>query len=111
MAEFKITRFRYTWRGNWTSGSTTYYKDDVVYYRGSAWVCVRQHTSSVFDDAQTYTEPGDTFASPAWTKMVDGRQWLGQWTNGTRYDPGVIVQAGGNLYLCVASHVSSTNFN
>lgn len=111
MAEFKITRFRYTWRGNWASGSTTYYKDDVVYYRGSAWVCVRQHTSSVFDDAQTYTEPGDTFASPAWSKMADGRQWLGEWTNGTRYDPGVIVQAGGNLYLCVASHVSASNFN
>ena len=111
MAEFKITRFRYTWRGNWVDGSTLYYKDDVVFYRGSAWVCVRQHTSDIFDDAQTFITPGNTFPSPAWVKMVDGRQFLGEWSSGTRYDPGVFVLAGGNIYLCLESHVSSANFN
>jgi hypothetical protein len=111
MAEFKITRFRYTWRGDWSGSSVTYYRDDVVYNQGSAYVCVRQHVSGVFDDAQTYVAPGDTNPSPAWIKMADGREWKGGWTNNVRYDAGVIVQAGGNLYLSVASHVSSTNFN
>lgn len=111
MAEFKITRFRYTWRGDWVGNSTTYYKDDVVFYRGSAWVCVRQHVSNVFDDAQVFTNPGDTFPSPAWVKMADGREWLGDWTPDTRYDPGVLVLSGGHLYLCIESHQSSVNFN
>jgi hypothetical protein len=111
MAEFRITSFRYTWKGDWDESSVTYYKDDVVFYRGSAWVCVRQHVSDVFDDAQIYTNPGDTFPSPAWIKMADGREWLGDWSSGTRYDPGVLVLSGGNVYLCVASHVSAVNFN
>ena len=111
MAEFKITRFRYTWRGNWSGSSVSYIKDDVVYYRGSSWVCIRAHTSAVFDDAQTYIPSGETLVAPAWVKMVDGREFLGQWTNSVRYEPGVLVVTGGNVYLCISSHVSSTNFN
>jgi hypothetical protein len=112
MAEFKITRFRYTWTGNWDSNySSLYNKDDVVFYQGSAWVCVRQHNPSVFADDQAFTSPGDTLPSPAWTKMSDGRKWLGNWQSSTQYDPGVLVVAGGNLYLCITAHQSSTNFN
>ena len=110
MAEFKITRFRYTWKDEWSTADV-YNKDDVVYYRGSAWVCIRQHTSTVFNDDQTYTAPGDTNVSPAWTKMSDGKEWLGDWADGIRYDAGILVRTGGNVYLCVSSHISSTNFN
>ena len=111
MAEFKITRFRYTWKGDWSGSSVTYYKDDVVYHQGSPWVCIRQHTSGVFDDAQTYTAAGDTLPSPAWVKMAEGREWNGQWSSAQVYDLGALVVAGGNLYLCVAAHTSSSNFN
>lgn len=111
MAEFKITRFRYTWKGDWSGSAVTYYKDDVVFYAGSAWVCIRQHTSDVFDNAQIYTAPGNTFPSPAWSKTAEGREFLGSWTSNTRYDPGMLVMAGGNLYLCVTSHQSTTDFN
>jgi hypothetical protein len=113
MAEFKITRFRYTWKGNWAAldDSTLYYKDDVVYYSGSAWVCIRQHVPTLFEENQLFTPPGDTDAAPAWTKMVEGRDWADQWTTGVLYEPGQLVLAGGNVYLCVASHTASTNFN
>lgn len=111
MAEFKITRFRYTWRNTWSSSSVTYFKDDVVYHRGSAWVCIRQHVSSTFNSAQTYVEGGETNASPAWVKMVEGRQFLGAWTAGVTYEPNTLVRAGGHVYLCTASHIASTNFN
>ena len=111
MAEFKITRFRYTWRGNWSGSSISYIKDDVVYYRGSSWVCVRAHTSDVFDSAQDYIPAGSTSIAPGWVKMTEGRQFLGDWTNNTRYDPGVLIYSGGNVYLCVDSHISSANFN
>jgi len=111
MAEFRITRFRYTWRGNWSASSVTYYKDDVIFYQGASWACIRQHESSVFDDAQTYLPAGNTDPSPAWVKTTEGRKFLGPWTASTRYDPGVLVVDGGNLYLCIVSHQSSTNFN
>jgi hypothetical protein len=113
MAEFKITRFRYTWKGNWAAldDSTLYYKDDVVYYEGSAWVCIRQHVPTLFAENQVYTPPGDTDAAPAWTKMTDGRAWAGNWTSGELYEPGQLILVGGNVYLCVTSHTASTNFN
>jgi len=111
MAEFRITRFRYTWRGNWSASSVTYYKDDVIFYQGASWACIRQHVSSVFDDAQTYLPAGNTDPSPAWVKTTEGRKFLGPWTASTRYDPGVLIVDGGNLYLCIVSHQSSTNFN
>lgn len=110
MAEFKITRFRYAWRGNW-SAAVTYNKDDVIFYQGASWACIRQHVSDVFDDAQTYIPTGNTAAAPAWVKTTEGRKFLGPWSADTRYDPGVLVIAGGNLYLCIVSHQSSTNFN
>ena len=111
MAEFKITRFRYTWKGDWDTNVSTYYKDDVVYYQGSAWVCIRQHAPGIFSDDIEYTAPGDTLPSPAWAKMLDGREFLGNWTSGVQYNSGVLVLAGGNLYLCINAHLSSSNFN
>ena len=111
MAEFKITRFRYTWTGDWDTNVATYFKDDVVYYQGSSWVCIRQHSPTLFATDQSYTPAGETNAVPAWTKTTDGREFLGPWTSDTRYEPGVLVVDGGNLYLCIVSHQSSTNFN
>lgn len=111
MAEFKITRFRYTWRGAWVGDSTTYYKDDVVFHRGSTWVCIRQHTSDNFYAAQDFIVPGETQASPAWIKSADGRQFLGEWAASTSYDLGALVLSGGNLYLCISGHTSGTYFS
>ena len=111
MAEFKITRFRYTWKGDWSSTPELYYKDDVVYHSGSAWVCIRQHVPDFFNDAQTYTAAGDTLPSPAWVKSVDGREWQGDWSASEIYEAGVLVLSGGNVYLCVSSHTSTVNFS
>jgi hypothetical protein len=110
MAEFKITRFRYTWKDQWITADE-YNKDDVVYYQGSSWVCLRQHTAGDFADDIAFIAAGDTNPSPAWRKMTDGRTFSGEWANNTRYNPGMLVKTGGNVYLCVTAHTSSTNFN
>jgi hypothetical protein len=110
MAEFRISRFRYTWEGNWTT-AVTYNRDDVVYYRGSAWVCIRQHTSSAFNADLTFIPSGQTLATPAWVKMSEGRAFLGPWTSTTLYEPNDLILHGGNLYVCIVSHTSSTYFN
>jgi hypothetical protein len=110
MAEFKITRFRYIWKDQWISGED-YNRDDVIFYQGSSWVCVRQHTAGDFADDIAFIAPGDTNPSPAWRKMTDGRAFGGDWTTNTRYDPGILIKVGGNVYLCISAHTSSANFN
>lgn len=106
MAEFKISRFRYTWKGAWES-STEYIKDDVVSYGGSSWVCIRMHTATAFLNDQNFLEnESDTDYSPAWTKMADGYAWKGVWAPTTVYAEGDIVRNGGRLYICVNDHVS-----
>lgn len=109
MAEFKISRFRYTWKGNWTT-AIAYIKDDVVRYSGGSWVCIRSHTASTFVANQTYTPQGQTDADPAWIKMTDGYVWRDQWAVTTLYNPGDVVINGGEVYLCVNSHTSVNTF-
>jgi len=112
MAEFKISRIRYTWRNAWAT-TTAYNRDDVIRYGGSTWICQRQHTASTFAADQTYlANPGDSAATPAWLKMTDGYAWRGPWTTTpTLYNPGDIALYGGVIYLCVISHTSQSTFD
>lgn len=111
MAEFKISRIRYTWRNEWTNG-TVYNRDDVVGYGGSSWVCFRQHTATAFAADQTFlANPNDTDPTPAWRKMTDGYAFRNDWLPSTLYNPGDIVINGGNLYLCITSYTSDSTFD
>ncbi len=111
MAEFKISRIRYTWRNVWTT-TTAYNRDDVVSYGGSSWVCVRQHAASTFNADQAYlANPGDSSPTPAWIKMTDGYAFRDEWLPSTLYKLGDVVINGGNLYLCVTSYTSTSIFD
>jgi hypothetical protein len=111
MAEFKISRIRYTWRNAWTT-TTAYNRDDVVSYGGSSWVCVRQHAASTFNADQAYlANPGDTDPTPAWIKMTDGYAFRNEWQPTTLYKLGDVVINGGNLYLCITSYTSTSIFD
>lgn len=112
MAEFRISRIRYTWRNAWAT-TTAYNRDDIIRYGGSTWVCQRQHTSSTFAADQAYlANPGDTDPTPAWFKMTDGYAWRGGWTTTpTLYNPGDLALHGGVIYLCVISHTSQSTFD
>ena len=110
MAEFRISRIRYTWRNAWAT-TTAYNRDDVIRYGGSTWICQRQHTASVFATDQTYlANAGDSAPTPAWLKMTDGYVWRGPWTTPTLYNPGDLALYGGVIYLCVNSHTSTSTF-
>ena len=112
MAEFKISRIRYTWKNEWVADSTTYNKDDVVRYGGSTWICQRQHTASTFAaDQNYYNNPGDTQPTPTWLKMTDGYEWKGEWATTTLYNSGDIALYGGVIYLCVIGHTSTSIFD
>ena len=109
MAEFKISRIRYTWKGTW-SQSVVYQRDDVVSQGGSSYVCLIGHTaSSNFYTDLFFTPPGDTSPTPRWVKMTDGFFFRGDWqSGGTAYGIGDVAVAGGKLYLCTVAHTSDS---
>ncbi len=104
MAEFKLGRIRFVWKGDW-SASTTYYKDDVVSYGGRTYLCVKGHTA----DSDFYT---DLDVIPTkWNQFSDGVEWKGEWQQLTLYKENDLVKYGGFIYICTNGHTSSTVSN
>lgn len=102
MAEFKLGRLKFVWRGDWATGAT-YVKDDIVKYGGKSYVCVQGHTAA----ADFYTN----LTSSYWQLMTDGFAWLGTWeASGTHYALGDIVLVNGKTYICTTPHNSSLLF-
>ena len=110
MAEFKISRIRYTWKGDWGTG-TNYNRDDIVRYGGSSWICIRQHTASAFKSDQEFlaSESASEF-SPAWIRMTSGYAFRGAWVSSTLYNAGDVISYGGYLYLSNTEHTSNSSF-
>ena len=111
MAEFRISRIRYTWRNSWST-TTVYNRDDVIRYGGSTWICQRQHTAGAFAADQIYlANQNDTAPTPTWLKMTDGYAWRGAWVTPNLYNPGDLALYGGVIYLCVSSHQAQSTFD
>ena len=97
MAEFKLGRIRFIYKGSWTAG-TVYYTDDIVRNGGNTYVCIAGHTApSLFSTSQ----------STYWNKISDGSEWKGNWTTSTLYKVNDIVKYGGYLYIANAEHTSA----
>ena len=103
-AEFKIGRLRFTWAGEWETG-TFYNRDAVSQFNGKTYVCVTPHTSGVFYDDLYYSTP-EGGPLPYWILMIDGRTWKQEWLPGTAYSLGNIVRFGGVAYICTEPHTS-----
>ncbi len=111
MAEFKLERFKYTWKGEWITG-TVYKRDDIVRVGGKSYVCLEGHTA----DAKFKTDllavlegSNPPQAAPRWRLMTDGRSYKGQWATATTYAISDIVEKDGSLWVCDNEH-DSTNF-
>ena len=105
MADFNLDRIRFRWKSTWTA-DTAYVKDDIVYYKGKAYVCLIGHTSN---SAALTTDLND--ASPKWVLMLDGFVWRGDWSTETYYTPGDTVKFDGYVYRCVTAHTSTNLVN
>ncbi len=100
MAEFKLGRLRFVWKGTWT-GATAYVKDDIIRYGGSTFVCLTGHTSN--------TNFNTDLTSSKWEKMSQGLEWkTSPWTTSTLYKEGDVVRYGGKVYIAIANHTSSS---
>ena len=99
MAEFKLGRIRFIWKGDWAL-STVYYKDDIVRNGGNTYVCIAGHTAPAL-----FTTSESTY----WNKISDGQDWKGDWAINTYYKINDIVKYGGYLYVANESHTSDAN--
>jgi len=109
MAEFKLSRIKFTWLGDWAAGHN-YVKDDIVRYGGKSYVCLHGHTSDV--NFYTDLEKQDLTtvpitADPQWELMFDGYEWKGDWQPTTFYNTGDLVKYNGIVYICVLRHTSN----
>ena len=102
MADFKLGRIRFVWKGQWAYPNT-YYKDDVIRFGGKTYICLIGHIASEFfnDDVNAN--------DPRWEQMSDGVAWRGDWQPQTVYVLNDIVKYGGMLYICNYGHTSDND--
>jgi hypothetical protein len=108
MAEFRLGRLKFNWRGDWTV-STAYVVDDVVQIGGNTYVCTINHTSA--GTADDWYSTDFNIGSPRWQLMVPGVDSVGIFTSGTYYGPNDVVSYGGVLYRTLTPHVGSAFTN
>ena len=108
MAEFKLKRLKYNWKGSWTA-STEYYNDDVVRLGAYIYVCVAPHVANAdfYQDLNFLNNEIPPSVEPRWVVMVESVSWQGPWTENTYYTRGALVKQGAVVYLCVEEHTSA----
>jgi hypothetical protein len=109
MAEFKLERFKYNWRGDW-SADTSYKRDDIVRVGGKSYVCVVTHISnSSFRTDLNAILPGSIppQPQPKWTVMTSASTFQGDWAQSIDYNLGDVVLYNGSLWSCTVSHSSA----
>ena len=113
MSEFKISRIRYKWKGEWSSGNS-YLTDDVVNYGGNVYVCLVGHTAesgggfySDLTSVVTNTSPPEP--APRWEKMMEGFQWTGDWSTSIPYNTNDLAKDNGIVYRCITPHTSASS--
>ena len=110
MADFRLGRLKFNWRGAWSS-STAYVIDDIISFKGNTYVCVVNHTSAASETSWALTDLD--IATPRWQLHVPGVRIMGAWTPNTFYAKNDLVSYGANQYLCTINHTaaaSETNF-
>ena len=104
MADFKLGRIKFKWRGNWAA-STSYLIDDVVKYGGNSYVAIANHTSPANENL-FYTSPG-TYTD-YWSLQAESLFFKGTYANSTWYKLNDLVSYGQRLYRTTTAHTSSS---
>src|SRR6056300_521920 len=104
MADFKLGRIKFKWRGNWAT-STAYLIDDVIKYGGNTYVCIQNHTSPSNENL-FYTNPG-TYTS-YWSLQAESLFSKGVYAADTWYKLNDLVKYGARQYRCTTAHTSAS---
>ena len=104
MADFKLGRIKFKWRGDWAA-STSYVLDDIAKYGGNTYVCIKNHVSPA-SETDFYTSPG-TFTE-YWQVHGESIYFKGAYANATWYKLNDLVTYGGKQYRCTTAHTSAS---
>ena len=104
MADFKLGRLKFKWRGDWAI-STGYVIDDIVKYGGNSYVCIANHTSPNNENI-FYTTPA-TYTTN-WQLHGESLYFKGAYANSTWYKLNDLVKYGQRQYRTTTAHTSSS---
>jgi hypothetical protein len=101
MADFKLGRIKFKWRGDWST-STGYLLDDVVKYGGNTYVCIVNHTSQS-------TSPGfyTDLSAAKWSLQAESLFFKGTYAASTHYKLNDVVKYGARQFRCTTQHTSA----
>ena len=99
MADFRLGRLKFKWRGNW-SASTAYVIDDIVKYGANSYVCVVNHTSAASETSFYSSDLSN------WELHTEGLSQREDWQPGTWYKINDVVRYGNDQYRCVLPHTA-----
>jgi len=102
MADFRLGRLKFNWRGNWAT-STAYVIDDIVKFGANTYVCTVNHTS-VSNETSFYATD-----LSKWSLHTEGITNRGDWQSGVYYKVNDIVKYGNTQYR-VLTGFSTTGF-
>ena len=110
MADFRLGRLKFKWRGDWAA-TTAYVIDDIVKFGANSYVCVVNHTSSAAESSFYGTDLSN------WELHTEGLVNKGPWvaTTGQNNTPvyykiNDVVKYGNTLYRCTTGHTATSTF-
>lgn len=104
MADFRLGRLKFNWRGAWTP-NTAYVIDDIVKIGANTYVCIENHTSTTAESVWLATD------SSKWSLHAEGINHRGDWTITTFYNKNDIVKYGNTQYRVTNPFTSTTVFD
>ena len=105
MADFKLGRIKFKWRGDWAT-STAYVVDDIVKYGGNSYVVTANHTSQS-SIANFYTD----LSASKYSLHTEGLFFKGDWAASTFYRLNDLVKYGAFQYRTTTQHTSTSDFD
>ena len=105
MADFRLGRLKFKWRGDWAA-STAYVIDDIVKYGANAYVCTTNHTSATSENSFYSSDLGN------WDLHTEGLRNRGDYqTTGVWYALNDLVKYGNTVYRATTAHVGPATFD
>ena len=85
-----------SFQGTWETG-TEYNLSELVYYKGSIFLCIAAHIAGVFSQDRNN-----------WTIFASHIEYIGNWTTGDDYADGSLVKYNGIVYKCITAHTAGS---
>ena len=104
MADFRLGRLKFNWKGNWAV-STAYVIDDIVKYGANAYVCTTNHTSAANENLFYSSDLSN------WSLHTEGVVSKGDWAATTWYKINDVVKYGNTQYRVTTGFTSAASFD